>query len=534
MFFDALNELGVPTAYDPNSGQIAGASFLPLDLDPESEIRSTAVRAYYETYAARSNLYVSTGQYVTQILFADASSNNNATVSSSQDNSVGEGSSPGVPGGIFGGTTTNSINDIVVEGKRSIFRRFWKAAEHAIAPRQTTPSPTSTSLQAIGVEFALSAQSPRQNITATREVIVAAGAIHSPQLLMLSGIGPSSTLQAQQIPVNVDLPGVGQNLQDHGQVWCYYPFYNASYENPTMLNDNGTFEADAWIDYWANRTGPLTSGAIGGVAFPSLANVLENTTSLTNAALSQTADQYLLSGTDASVVSGFSAQLPLMIEALGDPSRAGFEILNGNTGALTIGNMRPLSRGYVSISSSDPFQPPTINPRYNSNPIDVEVFLAGIHYNDRLLNTSSLSQMDPEYRNTPSRGATDDELVTYISEKLQTEYHPSGTNAMLPLTLGGVVDTDLLVYGTTNVRVVDTSIIPLLPAAHLQAVAYAVAEKAADIIKAANADSTATTTPAATSSSDSSSQEEQPSTVQDSSPASTTFVTIVATETVYA
>jgi choline dehydrogenase-like flavoprotein len=125
-----------------------------------------------------------------------------------------------------------------------------------------------------------------------------------------------------------------------------------------------------------------------------------------------------------------------------------------------------------------------IDPRYGSNPTDVAILKAALRFNLRLLATPSLSQLRPNPL-FPSPNATDDELEAYVRTHIETEYHPSGTAAMMPLDLGGVVDPSLRVWGTTNLRVVDASIFPLLPAAHLQAVVYGVAEKAADLIKAA-------------------------------------------------
>jgi choline dehydrogenase-like flavoprotein len=103
VLFEALNEIGVPTAYDPNAGLIAGAAFLPMDIDPVAEERSTARRAYYDPIVARPNLWVSTGQTVTQILFDGASTNTLASEPIPGDTSDGQGGSPGIPTGIFGG-----------------------------------------------------------------------------------------------------------------------------------------------------------------------------------------------------------------------------------------------------------------------------------------------------------------------------------------------------------------------------------------------------------------------------------------------
>jgi choline dehydrogenase len=138
--------------------------------------------------------------------------------------------------------------------------------------------------------------------------------------------------------------------------------------------------------------------------------------------------------------------------------------------------MRPLSRGTLRLASSQPFTPPLIDPRYGSNPIDIQILQRAIAFNKRIITTDSMAQLAPQQMFPPA-DASSDEVVQWIRSKGQTEYHPSGTAAMMPLRLGGVVDPELLVYGTKNLRVVDASVMPMVPAAHLQAVVYGVAEK---------------------------------------------------------
>nr|OQO25359.1 hypothetical protein B0A51_09932 [Rachicladosporium sp. CCFEE 5018] len=495
--FSGLAELGIPIAYDPNAGYVAGASFLPFDLDPVTQTRQTARRAYYDSIANRPNLWVAAGQTVTQVLFNGAQGNADASTAAPSDMSVGQGSSPGTAG-IFGDGSMLNVSSLppspsegsaaglpATLSKRSLLTRTWHRIKVFLVKTRRQSTPSGPSLTATGVGFAPDAQGERQTIHVTREVVLAAGAIHTPQLLMLSGIGPAPTLQSVGITPLLDLPGVGQNLQDHMQVWCWYPYHNAYTSNPTELNTNQTFVDEAWHDYWSSRTGPFTSGAIDGVAFPSLphTNPLA-AASISSLAASQDPRAFLPATTHPSLLAGFSAQLSLLATALQDPRRAAYELINANDGDLTVASMRPLSRGSVSLASSLPFTPPLVDPRYGSNPLDLQVLREAIRFNARLINTTAMAELAPE-QIYPPPNASDEEIEGYVRSKAQTEYHYSGTTAMMPRELGGVVDAELKVYGVSNLRVVDTGIFPLVPAGHLQAVVYGVAEKAADIIKSA-------------------------------------------------
>lgn len=185
---------------------------------------------------------------------------------------------------------------------------------------------------------------------------------------------------------------------------------------------------------------------------------------------------YLATGLDETVVTGYAAQKDLLVRQLSALNNAAWEIINNNVGSLTVAIMRPFSRGTCEISSSNPFDPPTIDPRYGSNPVDLQILLEALRFNRRILATPPMVELQPA-QFVPPVDAGEDALLQVIKNGIRTEFHPSGTCAMLPRDLGGVVDSNLRVYGTQNLRVADAGIIPLIPAAHLQAAVYAVAEK---------------------------------------------------------
>lgn len=171
-----------------------------------------------------------------------------------------------------------------------------------------------------------------------------------------------------------------------------------------------------------------------------------------------------------------------MIDRFFSNSTPAYEILNDDSGGLDLALMRPLSRGTTHITSANPRVNPAVDPRWLVNPFDFNVTLLAMRFNQRILDTPAIRSLQPSYAGVPPN-ATNDQLAAIIRAGVGTEYHYSGTLALMPREIGGVVDPNLTVYGTQNLRVVDTSVFPIIPGAHLQAVAYAVAEKAADIIR---------------------------------------------------
>jgi len=194
-------------------------------------------------------------------------------------------------------------------------------------------------------------------------------------------------------------------------------------------------------------------------------------------AANQSVAQHLLPGLDATVIAGYEAQKAILVNLLSRTDVGAYEILNDNIGLLAVATMHPFSRGSVHIQSNNPLLQPLIDPRYCSHPLDCQILVEGLLFNNKLIHTSSMKLLEPTPYAPFFQNSTFETLMPAIQSGLRTEFHGTGTTSMLPLDLGGVVDTHLRVYGTKNLRVVDAGIIPLVPAAHLQAPIYAIAEK---------------------------------------------------------
>ncbi|KAL8716496.1 MAG: hypothetical protein Q9225_006187 [Loekoesia sp. 1 TL-2023] len=468
--FAALNYLGVPTQFDPNDGSSAGAALVPTDLDPNNQTRSDARRTYFDPYVSRPNFHVITGQHVTRVLIEGLGSNYEVSNPTPGGNENGNG---------MNGVTSNNGFGFGPGGSTPALDNTTTAR---LLRRQ---SPSTSNLRITGVEFAASASDSRRTITATREVIVAAGSLHSAQLLQLSGIGPSSLLNTYGIPIALDLPGVGNNLQDHCLVGTFYPYNNASYPSPTELTTNATYNALAEMEYNSFKTGPWTAGSPNALAFNPLPLISNNSASILSGANDQSPTEYLPGGLDPTIIAGYTLQKQSLVRRLAETTVASYEIINNNAGSLTVAVMHPFSRGQCYIHSADPFEPPSIDPRWLTNPVDRQVLIEALLFNRQILATPAMLPLQAA-QFVPTVDADEDAINAIINNGIRTEFHPSGTCAMLPLEQGGVVDPHLRVHGTQNLRVVDAGIFPMIPAAHLQAVVYAVAEKAADIIKADN------------------------------------------------
>jgi choline dehydrogenase-like flavoprotein len=279
---------------------------------------------------------------------------------------------------------------------------------------------------------------------AQREIILCAGAIGSPQLLMLSGIGPADHLRTLNIPVLCDLPGVGANLQDHPAVAvafeCNQPVSLASAETlPNLLR------------YMSFKTGPLTSNVGEGGGFVK-----------TSSSLDAPDLQYHF--------------------APGYFIEHGFQQIKDH--AFTFGPtlVHPQSRGRLALRSSNPLDAPLIQANYFADARDLQRMLEGVKLARSLAATGPLAKY-AKRELLPGPAAKDDAaLREHIAKYAETLYHPVGTCKM-GNDAAAVVDSELRVRGVEGLRVVDASVMPTVPGGNTNAPTIMIAEKAADLIK---------------------------------------------------
>lgn len=343
-----------------------------------------------------------------------------------------------------------------------------------------------------------------KTVIATKEVILAAGAFQSPKLLELSGIGNSNLLKKHGIEVIKDLPGVGENLQDHLICGVHYRALDSFDTLDALVRQEPEAVGQAMQDYATNRSGPLASTGFDAYAYLPVIDhgsapgrerledlIRENRPPETDRAaqaMYSLASKALL---DQEFPSGaylaLRAQSLLPVDLSWSPNSPTGPVPGKFLGiAVLLSN--PVSRGSVHIHSADPADAPTIDPAYLSNPVDTEILAEHLLQIEKIAASEPLSSRflaQPLQRRDPAsdmRGDLD-HAKRYARASSVSMWHPGGACAMLPLELGGVVDSSLRVYGVRGLRVVDSSMMPLVTTANLQATVYGVAERAAEMIK---------------------------------------------------
>ena len=287
-------------------------------------------------------------------------------------------------------------------------------------------------------------------VTARREVVLAAGAIGSPQILQLSGIGPGALLQAHGIPVLHALPGVGENLHDHLQIRLMYKVRNTRTLNERANSLLG--KAMMGLEYLLFRTGPLTMppSQLGAFAKSDPAQPSANIE--------------------------WHVQ-PLSLDKFGDPLHP-FPAITPS-----VCNLRPTSRGHVRITSPDPHAHPKISVNYLATPEDQRVAVDGMRFTRRIMAARALARFEPEEWRPGTAVQSEADLLHAAGDLGTTIFHPVGTCRMGADPLA-VVDDRLRVHGVGGLRVVDASVMPRITSGNTNAPTVMIAEKGAELIRA--------------------------------------------------
>jgi len=292
----------------------------------------------------------------------------------------------------------------------------------------------------------------REMVTAhaQREVILSAGAVASPQLLQLSGIGPSALLQSKNIALRLDLPGVGANLQDHLQIRTVFKVKNT----PTL----NTIASSLWgkarigLEYVLKRTGPMSMAPsqLGAFTRSDPQQPYPNI-------------QYHVQ--------------PLSLDAFGSP----LHTFNAMTASVC--NLNPTSRGTINIRTPDFRDAPAIAPNYLSTDIDRKVAADSLRVTRRIMAQSAMQKFVPEEYKPGVQYQSDEELTKLAGDIASTIFHPVGTTKMGraddPLA---VVDPRLKVRGVAGLRVVDAGVMPFITSGNTNSPTLMIAEKAAQWI----------------------------------------------------
>nr|OQO29516.1 hypothetical protein B0A51_02608 [Rachicladosporium sp. CCFEE 5018] len=324
-------------------------------------------------------------------------------------------------------------------------------------------------------------------IYAKREVILSAGSIQSPQLLELSGVGNATILAAAGVKQLVNLPSVGENLQDHIRIVATYQL-KPNYTSPDILRFNATYAAEQLALYNRNITS-LYDNAGTAYLYANFVQAQGNDTALVAAAQgAQTGTVvYQKKLQNLKDKSRGAAQLEVLLSD-GYLGNKGYPVngtaLYGSQFFALIGVlMHPFSVGSTHLNASSSIvSKPRFNPNYLSNPYDAAAITQIAKYLRKIANTPPLSNTwQSEYEpGVPLN--TDAEWTAWARQNFLSIWHPVGTCAMLPKSKGGVVDTELKVYGVNGLRVVDASVIPMLQSGHISTGIYGIAEKAAAAI----------------------------------------------------
>ncbi|KAK0224287.1 alcohol oxidase [Armillaria fumosa] len=356
------------------------------------------------------------------------------------------------------GNGTRSSSQTSYLGASYIGRPNLHVLTHSHVTRilQSKTDVTNSPLTFNAVEFTQDAGATLHALAPThlKEIILSAGSIGTPNILLHSGIGDDTELTALGITPTLNLPDVGKNLTDHTLYTGLSFFVNDTSTIENIYFRNTTFQSDTLAEWQANRTGFLSTGIanqIGFLRIPEEAGILDGDPCAGN----QTAHYEFI-----------------FTNGLMNPSPP-----PGNFFSIGIAGLCPLSRGNITINSTNPLDPPLINPNYFSHPQDIAIMQYAV---ESAKNFVAAPAWDGYIL-----GGTANITENVLRDGVGTVFHPVGTASMSPADASwGVVNPDLKLKGAKGVRIVDASVLPLVPSGHTQVPVYIIAERAADLIKA--------------------------------------------------
>ncbi|KAF2679649.1 GMC oxidoreductase [Lentithecium fluviatile CBS 122367] len=330
-------------------------------------------------------------------------------------------------------------------------------------------------------------------VKAKREIILSAAATRTPVLLQYSGIGPKKVLAAANVTTLIDLPGVGANLQDHSFALSLYNFTtDNSFPKPTTIATNATYKAEALELFKKTNGGPYTAVVtVSGAFLPPSTFTGDEFDALVKEIKNQKPKAYLPADTPKEIIKGYARQKEILLASFKSKTNAWLEHpFTGKGWGMCI-LLKPFSRGSIKINPADPLGDPIFDYRLFSNPLDLKMHIRMQTYIRKHFLESKAFKNLTVVEQDPAPGAVTDDAgwedwLLNQNKLFASNGHSVGTAAMMPRDEGGVVDNQLRVYGTTGLSIADCSIIPLMPGTHTQTTAYAIGEKAADLIKARN------------------------------------------------
>ncbi|KAJ7777208.1 alcohol oxidase [Mycena metata] len=419
----AMKNLGISPVEEPFSGDTAGTWLTPLTIDPQERVRSYSANKYYQPNGSRTNLTVVVSAHVAEI-----------------------------------------VTELDLNGC------------------------------ATAIEVVFISNEVRHSVKVGNEVILSAGAIMSPQILELSGIGDIAILQAAGVQTRVRLPGVGKNVQEHTNARVtreLRPEIASEYLTFDMLSDATEYDCQREL-YQTSGTGVFATGSSTCMTFVPLESISPIPDILQKSIIQSIDDSVSSTQISLALKKQYEIQLkhlrdgeptcefilsPRLVPGLNPPPGKQYITASGFIN-------HPFSRGSIHIASSDPMVQPNIDPNYFEHEYDLLQLVEHIKFCRKILDQEPLKKLLTEIEVAPGPHVqTDEQIADYVKSTMGTTWHTVGSCSMLPLADDGVVDRKLKVYNTSNIRVVDISIIPLHIGAHLQATAYAIGELGADIIK---------------------------------------------------